>query len=210
MQVPYDTTARLSVPRTFSDEEKLYLVNKFADMCKPAQSDNKKSFDELCAKIPSFCEEIYQIAKDMRWPFDPDPEYEHGALSLTPCEFTIFSVGSNIGFTLIRFFHQKYAAKSEALHKMVCNIIAQEKYARGRMAFIVGVWPKTKKIDGIDIPRLLNSTPTCCTGLAVVEALMKFRDGRFVKEVRELQSRLTNDYWIVNRKRVALYLERYG
>jgi len=204
MQVQYDTTPRLSVVITFSDEEKKYLKNKFLEMCAPAMTGDKKLFDDFCEKIPAFCEEIYQMGKDMDWP----PGHNDEPRIDTPNDCVIYSVGSNIGCVLIRFFHCNYAAKSEALHKMVCDVISEEKYAIGRYSFITCVWPKTKRTDGIDIPKLLNSDPIC--GCNTVDALLKLRDGRFVKEVRKLQERLPKDTWIAYKKKIALYIERYG
>ena len=207
----YQTEVMLDVVITFSQEQKVYLENKFVEMCEPARSDDREAFDELCAKIPSFCEEIYQMGKDMVWPplTPEDLKLFGGPQTETPNDCVICSVGSNIGCTLIPFFHRKYAAKSEALHKMVCDVIAEEKYDGGRHSFITFIWPKTKKTEGIDITRLFNENDVH-TGINVVWALLKFRDGRFVKEVRELQERLPKDIWIVHRKKIALYLERYG
>lgn len=194
-------TVRLDLVLTFSEEEKKYLQNKFFEMCAPVMGGDKKSFDELCTKIPSFCEEIYQNGKDMRWPPHIGTRIE------TPNDCAIFDVGANISAFILPLY-RNYTAKSEALHRMVCDIIAEEKYERGRHSFISEIWPKTKRTDGIDIPRLFNNN--VITGCHTVRALLKLHDGHFVKEVRELQSRLTKDDWIVHRKRVALYLERYG
>ena len=191
---------------TFSDEEVAYFQRKLLKICTPAMKGDKKLFDEMCVKIPAFCEELYQTAKDMRWPSDFGPRIE------TPMDMAIYSVGANISAIILPLY-RSYTAKSEALHKMVCDIIAEEKYEAGRDSFISLILPKTKRTDGIDIPRLLNNNVVAgciITGCNTVEALLKLRDGRFVKEVQELQKRLTKDHWIVYRKKVALYLERYG
>ena len=85
----------LSVVITFSEEEKKYLQSKFSKMCTSAKKGDKERFDQFCAKIPAFCEEIYQIGKDMVWPndigwLDGQPPAE------TPNDCVIYSVGTKI------------------------------------------------------------------------------------------------------------------
>ena len=203
----------LSVVKTFSDKEKQYLIDRFSKICNPAMRGDEKLFDEMCTKIPAFCEEIYQIGKDMVWPPIENPLLREvlkkdieNPFQASPNDRVIGSVGSNIGAHILPLY-KSYATKSEALHKMICDILATKKYGGGRSLFITQVWTKTKRTDGIDIPDLLHSD---YVGVDVVATLLKFRDGRFAKEVRELQSRLTKYHSIFYRKKVALYLERYG
>jgi hypothetical protein len=194
-------TVRLDVVVAFSEEEKFYLKNKFSEMCAPAMTGDRKLFDGLCETIPGFCEEIYQIGKKATWPSNLGWT-RHQA----PFDPVIYSVGASISAHILPLY-RNYTAKSEVLHKMVCDIIAKEKYKGGRYSFITEIWPKTKRTDGVDIPKLFTEVNA---GTQAVVALLKFRDGRFVKEVRELQTKFTKETWIVWRKKVALYLERYG
>ena len=193
---------RLDLVITFSEEEKTYLRSKFSEMCTPAMTGDRKLFDELCEKIPAFCEEIYQIGKDMVWPYDPD----RGPHIESPNDCVIYDVGANITAYILPLY-KNYLQKSEPLYKMVCDVIAEEKFEVGRYSFITEIWPKTKKTEGIDIKKLLSNPSS---GVDTVSALLKLRDGRFVKEVAKLQTKLTKETWIVWRKKVALYLERYG
>ena len=194
----------LSVVIAFTDEERIYLKDKFQVLCQPVLEGDRQAFDEFCGKIYLFCDEIYHIGKGRKW---PERNWANGHPPIEmPNDDVIYSVGSNITAYILPLY-KNYLQKSESLYKMVCDVIAEEKFEGGRHSFIEDIWPKTKKTEGIDIKNLL-STPR--PGVYAVSALLKLRDGRFVKEVAKLQTKLTKETWIVWRKKVALYLERYG
>ncbi len=196
-------------PVILSEEQCQYINDKAREMCDPVlwkcdpdRVDNAL-FDTYCKQVKPFCEDLYQMMKEKKWPdFHGEPR------NRAPYEDAIYHVGSTT-FAWVLPYYRKYLKKSEAFHRMVCDVIAEEKYGGvGRSIFISDIWPKTGKVEGVDIKKLLQTEETL--GATTVSALLKFKDGRFVKEVRELQGKLTKKTWIGLHKKVALYLERYG
>lgn len=186
-----------------SSEQHIYLDRKFREICEGALAVDYHQFDIFCNKIHPFCEEIYQMGKNLQW---PNSEYrDDGPLSETPNDQMIFEVGASIEAHIVPHY-KKHLKKSEAFYKMVCDVMAEDKYEAGRCSFIELLWPRTGRKEGVDVKRLLKYDKCC---FWTVSALLKLRDGRYVKEVKKLQERMPKDTWITWRKKVALYIERY-
>jgi hypothetical protein len=181
------------------------IKKRFSKICRRILQGDHIIFDNFCSQIYPFCLEIYEIGRNLEFSHtnvDGEPTRE------TPNDFLIFSVGANISAYILPVY-KNYLTKSTSLYQMVCHIINEEKLAGGRCSFISEIWPKTKRTEGIDIKSLLADQDTATS---TVVALLRLRDGRFVKDVinSNLQSRLPKDVWSFWKKKIELYIERYG
>jgi hypothetical protein len=175
------------------------ITKRYSKICRKILQGDPIIFDNFCSQIYPFCLEIYEIGRNLEF---SEPTKE------TPNEQLIFSVGAHISAQILPVY-KNYLTKSTSLYQMVCHVINEEKLAGGRGSFIKEIWPKTKRTEGIDIKSLLADQDTATRTVA---ALLKLRDGRFVKDVinSNLQSRLPKDVWSFWKKKIELYLERYG
>jgi hypothetical protein len=191
-------------PYPFSEGQRKYIRTKFSRICSNVYSGNKDIFDNFCRKIYPFCLEIYEIGKDLT--------YNHYLIETPtndiPYEDVIFEIGANISAYILPVY-KNYLAKSESLYEMVCLVINETKFSGGRNSFITEIWSKTKRTDSINIKSLIADIRTAPS---TVDALLKLRDGRFVKEVidADIQSQLSKESWSFWKKKILLYIERYG
>jgi hypothetical protein len=179
---------------SFSEDQASILKKKFSKIFTGVRTGNRNNFDEFCKKIFPFCMEIYEMGKDLS-PFEGNSDLPHAT--------SIFSVGAIISSNILPLF-KSYSPKSNALHEMACNVIGENKFEYGRISFLKNIWPITKRIEGVHVKKLIAEP---VMGGYAIDALLKFKDGRFVEEAKEYQSRFPNDW---NKKRIALYIERYA
>jgi hypothetical protein len=199
LSISSDLPHLISLPFAFSKEKRKYFTKKFAGFCRNINSGDKKVFDRFCQKIYPFCMEIYDYAKDLKWDraVDVSPFYS------TPCEDAISIIGTEVAGRIVPIY-KNYLTKSESLHEMLRNVINEEKFGEGRCLFISEILPKTKRTDGIEIKSLIADIRTVTF---TVSALLKLRDGRFVKEVIDanIQSQFPKETWSFWKKKILVF-----
>ncbi|MDR2345842.1 MAG: hypothetical protein LBE18_07220 [Planctomycetaceae bacterium] len=194
-------------PAAFSEEQTKYFRTKFSKLCRKISTGDRKVFDRFCQKIYPFCMEIYETAKDLVYDpklFEdlPRPSPTDSTDIGLPVDHALDAIAGEIADILP--IYKNYLTRSEALHEMLCQVINEEKFSKGRGYFILSILPKTKRSDGIDFKRLI---PREVTGGHTIYALLKLKDGRFVEEARQYLERYPKDW---NKKQIARYIERYS
>jgi hypothetical protein len=197
MTNPSPTDFNFATPVTLTDDQNNYYKDKFSSLLMKAVTGDKNLFDEFCNNIYPFCDELYHLGKGKIF---------HNGESTD--SMLINDVASTIAAYILPLY-PTYVRKSLPLFEMVRKILNEKKFGSGRCLFITEIWHKTKRTEGIDIKSLLADQDTATWTVA---ALLKLRDGRFVQEVinSNLQSRLPKDVWSFWKKKVELYIERYG
>jgi hypothetical protein len=183
-----------------------YIDKRYEEITTGLEDGNVQIFDEYCEQVYPFCLELYEIGKDLRYT-RPLP-----ITGMIPLELPIIDLISDIGSAVAGSVmtipaYKKHLPKSMPLYNMIKDVINEEKFCEGRCLWISQALPKTKRTDGIDISKLLSDV---MLGSFTVDALLQMKDGRFVKEVQELQKMLPKNWWIVWQKKIALYIEKYG
>lgn len=190
-----------SVPYPFDDYAN-DLCQKFSDICSGTDSGQEDVFDDFCSRIYSFCLNIHDIGKDLQYTAENGTESIGDDLTTMPFEDLIFEVGNHIADHIMPF-NGAFHATSQPFHRMVCDVLNEERFRRGRLSFIGEIWPKTGRTEGIQIHRLLADQRL---GGITFSTLLTLKDGRFVEEARMI---LHNDPRNFCRDEIAQYIERY-
>lgn len=191
-----------SMPYPFEEHAK-DICQKFFDICRGTDSGRKDVFDDFCRRIYPFCLEIHDTGKDLRYESGNETHVSDGDLAKSPLEDLIFDIGNHIAEHVMPF-NSAFHATSQALHRMVCDILNEEKFRLGRISFIDEIWPKTGRTNGIQIRRLLGDQRL--RGITF-STLLILGDGRFVEEARKI---LPKDPHNFCRDDIVQYIERYG
>jgi len=184
----------LAISIAFSIEQKQYIEHTFSKLCKNVRNGNKTIFDKFCSNIYPFCNEVYEMGKNLQDKFE---------VLETPNDSLIFSIGANISVHILPIY-KNYLAKSEGLYNMARDIINDEKFETGRVSFITEIWTKTRRTDEINIHELVK---TPIVGGYTFAALLKLKNGNFVEDAHNYLKLFPNDW---NKKKIELYIERYS
>lgn len=193
----------------FTDEQNESINKNMAELFYKIVND-KCSVEEFCDDLFRLLENIYKISLKIpetvlqRWYTDMygNPRVgEDLRKSESPLEMEVFLISSFIYEDVLK--RKPKVAKSPAFYQFVRKVILDPRFERSRNGFILQLLPKTKTTEGIDfIPFLTDPDYAGWT----INALMKLKDGRFVKEAeRILEIDPKNGF----KRQIKTYIERY-
>jgi hypothetical protein len=89
---------------------------------------------------------------------------------------------------------------------MLCQVINEEKFGRGRRFFIADMLPLSKRTEGIDFKQLLTKR---FIGACTIAALLRLKDYSFVNEARQYVEQFP-DNWSddVYKRQMTYYLKK--
>lgn len=193
----------------FTKEQNESINKNMAELFYQIVND-KCSEEKFCDDLFSLLEYIYEISLKIpqtvlnEWYTDmygKPLEGEKLRVMESPLEMEIFLISS---FLLVDVLKNKpKLAKSPIFYQFVRKVILDSRFRRGRCGFILQLLPKVKTSEGIDFIPFLKDTDYA--GFAI-NALMKLKDGRFVKEAeRVLEIDPKNWY----KRQIKTYIERH-
>lgn len=190
----------------FSAEQNKYISENMTQHTHAIVND-KCSVEEFCKSIFKLMEEMHSMSLKIpeailtRWYTSWDGTIRSKEDRESPLESGIFLLSSFIDGRILTFKPQ--VADSPAFHEFVRKVISDSRFGTGRTGFIAQLLPKTKISDKIDfVPFLKDKRYAGRTILA----LLKMKDGRFVKEAEEMLEEDPKNFY---RGQIKLYIDRY-
>ncbi len=193
----------------FTKEQNEIINKKMADLSYKI-INGKCSEEEFCDDFFKLLEYIHEISLKIsqtvlnKWYTDlygKPLEGENLRVRRSPLETEIFSISSHLEDVVLK--NTKKLAKSPVFYQFVRKVILDSRFGRGRSGFILLLLPKVKTSEGIDfIPFLKDKDDAGFT----INALMKLKDGRFVKEAKRILE-IDPQNWF--KRQIKTYIERY-
>ena len=194
----------------FTDEQNEDINKKMADLFYRIIND-KCSVEEFCDGLFCLLEHIHDISLNIpqtvlkRWytnVLSGKPlEGEERRTKESPLEMEIFLISSHLVTVVLK--SKPKLAKSPVFYQFVRKVILDPRFERGRTGFILQLLPKVKTSEGIDfIPFLKDKHYAGVT----ITALLKLKDGRFVKEAERILE-IDPQNWF--KRQIKTYIERY-
>lgn len=205
----YDDVRRYFSFFAFTHEQNESINKKMAELFYKIIND-KCSVEEFCDDFFSLLEYIYGISLKFsqtvlnKWYTDiygKPLEGEELRETESPLEMEIFLISSFLVEDVLK--NKPKLAKSPVFYQFVRKVILDSRFERGRTGFILQLLPKVKTSEGIDfMPFLKDKYYAGWT----INALLKLKDGRFVKEAERVLE-LDPKNWF--KRQIKTYIERY-
>jgi len=206
----YEDVCRYFSFFAFTDEQNEDINKKMTDLFYRIIND-KCSVEEFCDGLFRLLEHIHDISLNIpqtvlkRWYTDvlsgKPLEGEERRTKESPLEMEIFLISSHLVTVVLK--SKPKLAKSPVFYQFVRKVILDPRFERGREGFILQLLPKVKTSEGIDfIPFLKDKDYAGVT----ITALLKLKDGRFVKEAERILE-IDPQNWY--KRQIKTYIERY-
>ena len=194
----------------FTDEQNEDINKKMADLFYRIIND-KCSVEEFCDGLFCLLEHIYDISLNIpesvlkRWytnVLSGKPlEGEERRTKESPLHAEIYLISSFLVTLVLK--NKPKLAKSPVFYQFVRKVILDPRFERGRRGFIGQLLPKVKTSEGIDFTPFLKDEDYA---EVTITALLKLKDGRFVKEAERILE-IDPKNWF--KRQIKTYIERY-
>ncbi len=198
----------------FGDEQNRLINERMAVLFDDFLAD-RSSLEDFCAGMFRLMEYIYEVSLTFpeeilaQWyttydwrSTDPRPMTEKELeMADSPLTSEIYLISSFLYEDILK--RKPKIAKSPVFYRFVRDVILDSRFETGRTGFIQQLLPRCRTSEGIDFAPFLADKRyagrTFC-------ALLKLKDGRFVKEAEKM---LEIDPKNFHKRQIKRYIERY-